>query len=392
MQDAMKAAMAKLNETIENIGKKEDHLQRKIDAEFANAKEFHAAGKKREALQSIKKMKMYDHLLTYLGTSKINLENQKWTMESLFMSAEVIELQSEQRKVRESLLQCGEQVKKMGGVDKVKELMDAVEDALAGLETDEREIQEAMNRSIDADDDELLAELDGLMEDELAADLSKVAGKKREALQCIKKMKVYDQQLMQLETSKFNLENQKWTMESMIMDRSMNREMLESNRIVLRHMEMLGEEEKKLMDYEDDLVRLDIEARGEYLKLKEAMNRSIDADELHRRDDELLAELDGLMEEELAADLSKVDLGRAVVVPSAPISLYSQVAMNLFGAKKKPQSSAPLGASLAQPPVVPAPLSAHLPAHRIDGGRARLPVPQRRHRRPCSTRRRRWPN
>ena len=37
--------MARLNETIENIGKKEDHLQRKYDAEFANAKEFHAAGK-----------------------------------------------------------------------------------------------------------------------------------------------------------------------------------------------------------------------------------------------------------------------------------------------------------------------------------------------------------
>ena len=257
--------MAKLNEMIENIGKKEDHLQRKIDAKFANAKEFHAAGKKREALQSIQKMKMYDQQLTHLGTSKIILENQKRILE-------VIELQWEQRKVRESLLQCGEQVKKMGGVDKVEELMDAVEDALAGLDTDEREIRlklkEAMNRSIDADDDELLAELDGLMEEELAADLSKVAGKKRKALQCIKKMKVYDQQLMQLETSKFNLENQKWTMESMIMDRSMNRGMLESNRIVLRHMEMLGEEEKKLMDYEDDLVRLDIEARGDTLSLR----------------------------------------------------------------------------------------------------------------------------
>ena len=253
-----------MNETIETIGKKEDHLQRKNDAEFANAKEFHAAGKKREALQSIKKMKVYDQQLTQLGTTKITLKNQKLTQESMIMSAEIIELQREQRKVRESLLQCGEQVKKMGGVDKVEELMDAVEDALAGLDTDEREIQEAMNRSIDADDDELLAELDGLMEEELAADLSKVAGKKRKALQCIKKMKVYDQQLMQLETSNINLEIQKWTMESMIIDRSMNREMLESNRIVLRHMEMLGEEEKKLMDYEDDLVRLDIEARGEY--------------------------------------------------------------------------------------------------------------------------------
>ena len=132
MQDSKaadsKAAMAKLNEALENIGKKEDHLQRKMDAEVANALKFNAAGKKREALQCIKEKKVYGQQLTQLGTSKIILENQKWTMESMIM----------------------------------------------------------------------------------------------------------------------------------------NREMLESNRIVLRHMEMLGEEEKELMDYEDDLVRLDIEARGEY--------------------------------------------------------------------------------------------------------------------------------
>ncbi len=68
-----------------------------------------------------------------------------------------------------------EKVKQMGGVDKVEELMDELEDA----QTDAREIQEAMGRQldlpgIDADDDELLAELDGGMEEELAADLSKL--------------------------------------------------------------------------------------------------------------------------------------------------------------------------------------------------------------------------
>ena len=223
------------------------------------------------------------------------------------------------------------------------------------LDTDEREIQEAMNRSIDADDDELLAELDGLMKEELSPSAEQ-------------------QQLLQQQALIImHMEN------IMIIDSMVTFSLLRSMR--------RGEEEKDLMtlmEVEDALVRLDIEARGHHLKLKEAMNSSIDAD-----DDKLLSEL-YVFEEELATDLSKVDLGRAVGVPSAPISFYSQAAMNLFGAKKKPQSSAPLGASLAQPPVVPAPLSAHLPAHRIDGGRARSPVPQRRHRRPCSTRRR-WP-
>ena len=49
----------------------------------------------------------------------------------------------------------------------------------------------------------------------------------------------------------------------------------------------------------------------------------VDEDELNAEfDDEVNAEFDeGQMEKKLAADLSKVDLGRAVVMPSAPISL-----------------------------------------------------------------------
>ena len=38
-------------------------------------------------------------------------------------------------------------------------------------------------------------------------------------------------------------------------------------------------------------------------------------------DEELLAELEGYMEEELTANLAKVELGRAVEMRSAPISL-----------------------------------------------------------------------
>jgi len=134
-----KEVMTKLNEIIENIGKKEDHLQRKIDAELGNAKKFHTAGKKREALQCIKKKKMYEQQLATLGTSKINLENQKLTMEAMKMNAEILDAQ------RVAAKSMQEQVKQMGGVDKVEELMDEVEDA----QTDAREIQEAMGRQLE---------------------------------------------------------------------------------------------------------------------------------------------------------------------------------------------------------------------------------------------------
>ena len=161
--------MAKLNETIENIGKKEDHLQRKMDAEVANAMKFNAAGKKREAVQCIKKKKLYEQQLNQLGTTKINLENTRLTMESMNMTAEIIDTQ----KVVTTSMQA--QMKKMGGVEKVEEQMDAMDDAM----TDAQEIQNAMNRQmnvpgLDQDDDELLAELEGLQEAQLAAEMVKV--------------------------------------------------------------------------------------------------------------------------------------------------------------------------------------------------------------------------
>ena len=173
MQDSKaadsKAAMAKLNETIENIGKKEDHLQRKMDAEVANALKFSAAGKKREALQCLKKKNMYEKQLTHLGTSKINLENQKMHMESMNMNAEIFDATRAVTKVVQK------QVKEQGGVEAVEELMDAMEDNM----TDVQQMQDAMNRQmnvpgLDQDDDELQAELDGLLEAQLAAEMSKV--------------------------------------------------------------------------------------------------------------------------------------------------------------------------------------------------------------------------
>jgi hypothetical protein len=162
-----KEAMARLNERIENIGKKEDNLQRKIDLELAHAKKFDAAGKKREARQCIQKKKMYEQQLATLGTSKRNLENQKLTLESMNMNAEILDMQRVAAKAMQ------EQVKQMGGVDKMEELRDGLEE----VHTDAREIGDATNREvggIEADDEEHFAEFDGHMEEELAADSSKV--------------------------------------------------------------------------------------------------------------------------------------------------------------------------------------------------------------------------
>jgi len=168
-QDSSIAAIAGLNEMIDNIGKKELHLQRKIDAEVADAIKFQKAGKKREAVMCVKKKKMYEAQLATLGTTKMNLEGQKMTLDSMKMNAQILDTQ----KMAAKSMQEG--VKKMGGVDKVAETHDEIEEAMQ----DAKEIQDVMNNpmalpGIDADDDELFAEIEGMIEEQLAADLSKV--------------------------------------------------------------------------------------------------------------------------------------------------------------------------------------------------------------------------
>ena len=62
-QDNAQQAITKVRDMIETIDKREGHVQRKIDNEITNAKKLSAAGKKREALQCIKRKKMYEKQL-----------------------------------------------------------------------------------------------------------------------------------------------------------------------------------------------------------------------------------------------------------------------------------------------------------------------------------------
>lgn len=158
-----------MRDTIETIEKRETHIQRKIDSEVTNAKKLSAAGKKREALQCIKRKKMYEKQLEQISNTKMTLEQQQITLESMNLNREVL---AAQRQAAQSMQQ---QTQAMGGVDAVDETMDAVEDGL----NDAEEIAEALSRSIatpgiDADEDDLLAELEGLEEEDLASQIGAV--------------------------------------------------------------------------------------------------------------------------------------------------------------------------------------------------------------------------
>jgi len=154
---------------IETIEKRETHIQRKIDNEITQAKKFSAAGKKREALQCIKRKKMYEKQLEQISNTKMTLEQQQITLEAMNLNREALEAS------KTAAQSMAAQTKAMGGVEAVDETMDAVEDGL----NDAEEIAQALGRSVnvpglDADEDDLLAELEGLEADDLADQLGSV--------------------------------------------------------------------------------------------------------------------------------------------------------------------------------------------------------------------------
>jgi len=162
------SAISKVRDMIEMIEKREQHLERKVKDETAKAIQLSKQNKKREALTCIKRKKMYEKQLDQLSNTKMTLESQQLSLESMNINREAIET----TKVANGAMQ--QNIKAMGGVDAVAETMDAVEEGMQ----DADEIQTELSRVIAVpgldDDDELLAELERLEADELASEMSSI--------------------------------------------------------------------------------------------------------------------------------------------------------------------------------------------------------------------------
>lgn len=162
-------AIAKLRDATETLEKREEHLYRKIDNEVKQAQAFSKAGKKKEALTCIKRKKMYEKQLDQIGNAKMTLETQKLALEQTNINREALEAQKTAVAAMKTATQS------MGGVDAVEEMMDAVEDGLV----DADEIGQALGRSVampgvDADEDDMLAELEALEQADLDQQLGAV--------------------------------------------------------------------------------------------------------------------------------------------------------------------------------------------------------------------------
>jgi charged multivesicular body protein 4 len=82
-------ALQKLNETEEVLRKKQDFLEKKVDAELQTAKK-HGTSNKRMALQALRRKKQCEKQLQQLDGVLNTLSHQKETLENASINAEVM--------------------------------------------------------------------------------------------------------------------------------------------------------------------------------------------------------------------------------------------------------------------------------------------------------------
>jgi len=153
----------KLRDAVQNQEKREEHLQRKIDAMGIEAKAKMAKKDKKGAMFAMKRRKLYEAEMDKIGNVKMTLETQMMQLESASQNAETFQAM---KAGTSAMSKIHEQV----GIDKVDDLMDDIREEIENG----NEINQAMAQAVDplcTDEDELLAELEALGADDLEAEL-----------------------------------------------------------------------------------------------------------------------------------------------------------------------------------------------------------------------------
>ncbi|KAL8589943.1 Charged multivesicular body protein 4C [Nucella lapillus] len=149
----------RLREVEEMLMKKSDFLEKKIETELGTAKKY-GTKNKRAALQALKRKKRYEKQLQQIDGTLSTIEFQREALENASTNTEVL-------KVMGVAAKALKETHNNLDVDKVHDLMDEV----AEQQEIANEIGEAISNPVgfgqDVDDDELLAELEEMEEEEL---------------------------------------------------------------------------------------------------------------------------------------------------------------------------------------------------------------------------------
>ncbi|KAF7246364.1 Charged multivesicular body protein 4c [Varanus komodoensis] len=150
-------ALARLRETEEMLTKKQEYLEARIEKELALAKK-HGTRDKRAALQALKRKKRYEKQLSQIDGTLSTIEFQREALENSYTNAEVFKnmgyAAQAMKKVHENM-----------DLDKIDDMMQDITEQ----QDIAQEITEAITRKVgdEFDEDELLAELEELEQEEL---------------------------------------------------------------------------------------------------------------------------------------------------------------------------------------------------------------------------------
>lgn len=161
-------AVQRLRETEEMLAKKQDFLEKKIEQELLTAKK-NGTKNKRAALQALKRKKRYEKQLAQIDGTLSTIEFQREALENANTNTEVLK-------------NMGYAAKAMKAAHENMDI-DKVDDLMADITEQQevaQEISDVISRPIgfgeDYDEDELMAELEELEQEELDKNLLEIEG------------------------------------------------------------------------------------------------------------------------------------------------------------------------------------------------------------------------
>lgn len=165
-----KASIEGLQGSIDLLGKREEHLRRRAEDELEKARNLaksQSPRDKRLALQCLKRKQAYNAQADKLINTRFSLEQQMMHLENASMSVTALEAMQAGASTMRTL---------QGGLtmDEVDTTIDDIQDTLDVA----NEISDALSRPFNTndfeDDDDLMAELDGMVQSDVDAQLLSV--------------------------------------------------------------------------------------------------------------------------------------------------------------------------------------------------------------------------
>jgi charged multivesicular body protein 4 len=150
--------LARLRESMDTLDKREEFLEKKIQAQLAEAKRYNSAGNKRMAVAALKRKKMLTEQQQKIAGAREKIELQMNAIEGAKMNMEIIDTLQAGAKTMSSM-------HRGMTAEKVDKVMDDISDQMMVSQ----EISDALGQQIGEpiDEDELLEELDELEEEDI---------------------------------------------------------------------------------------------------------------------------------------------------------------------------------------------------------------------------------